>query len=401
MLRHASLVALALVAGVLVMSFSLAISIADTRPGLAAAIAPYLSTAKSRLAEVAFAMAVQGGHMENAEPVAQEAALLDPLNAAPIRTLAYVYRDRKEEKRADRFFAYALRLTRRDIGVDIDYVMEAVKQGDAEKAIHYLDLSLRTSRAGWDRLFPIMYQISGDPTVVPALANVLRNDPQWKWPFLDGLVRLGPNPVVAARLIQALEAHGPLVNDDLYRALIGRLIDTGHYSEALARYRVLAASKGVHSLTNGDFERRPLALPFEWTSILDDAIDTGVGKNPDKALGSSFYFKIPAGSDGELLRLLAVTDPGPHRLLALVGPALRGVPGDLTFDAECLGTGATIGHMVVARPAAGLHAFPFTVPSGCQGIRLYLRASADDSGDAWVSWLDQLTLQAVIGATAQ
>jgi hypothetical protein len=392
---------LALVAGGLVMSFSLAISVADMRPGLAAAIAPYLSMPRSRLADVAFAMAVQGGHLGNAEPLAKEAALLDPLNAAPIRTLGYVYRNRKDDKRADRFFAYAFRLTRRDIGVNMDYVMEAAKRGDAEKTIHYFDIALRTSRAGWDRLFPIIYQISGDPTVVPALANVLRNDPQWKWPFLDGLVRRGPNPVVAARLFQALETHGPLVNDDLYRALIGRLIDTGHYSEAFARYRVLATSKGVHSLTNGDFERRPLAVPFEWTRTLDDAIDTGVGKNPDKALGSSFYFKIPSGSDGELLRLLAVTDPGPQRFLALVGPSLRGVPGNLTFDAECLDTGGTIGHMVVARPASGLHAFPFTVPSACQAIRLYIRASADDSGDAWVSWLDQLTLQAVIGATAQ
>jgi hypothetical protein len=387
------LLAAALAVGILALSFSLAVSAAGTRPDVAAAIAPYLSAPKSRIAEVLLAAGMRSGDLTEAASQARAAALTDPLDVAAVRTLGFVRRTQKNDKQADALFAYANRLTRRDLGVNLDSAMQAAKRGDVNGTVHSVDLSLRTSVESWDRLFPLIYRISGDPAVVPALARVLQNNPQWKWPFLDGLVREGPDPVMTARLFAALEKSGPLNNDDLNRALIARLVEADRYPEALARYSSFAKSKGVRSLTNGDFERAPLGAPFEWTSLGEAALDTGVSKNAtDQAEGNSFYFRIPGGEDGELLRLTALLDQGPHRLSVVLGPALEGTPGSLVLNAECLSNGATIASETVDHPAAGSHAFSFLAPSNCPAVRLYLRANSADDGTAWVSWLDRLVL---------
>jgi hypothetical protein len=393
MRRRIFLLAAALVVGILAMSFSLAVSAAGTRPYVAAAIAPYLSAPKSRIAEILLAAGMQSGELTEAASQAQEAALTDPLDVAAVRTLGFVRRTQKNDRQADSLFAYANRLTRRDLGVNLDSAMQAAKRGDVNGTVHSVDLGLRTNVKSWDRLFPLIYRISGDPAVVPALARVLQNDPQWKWPFLTALVREGPDPVVTSRLFAALEKSGPINNDDLNRSLIARLVEAGRYPEALARYSSFAKSKGVRSLTNGDFERAPLSAPFEWTSLGGTALDTAISKNAtDPAEGNSFYFRVPAGVDGELLRVIAVLDQGAHRLSVVLGPALEGTPGGLVFSAECLGDGATIANETVDHPAAGPHAFSFSAPSKCPAVRLYLRANSADDGTAWVSWLDRLAI---------
>jgi hypothetical protein len=398
MTRRIILVFGALLVVALIMSFSLAMAVANTRPGFAASIAPYLSRPKARTAEVVLATTVQSGNTQEAEPLAREAAMLDPMNAAAVRTLAYVYRMGKNDLLANGLFNYANELTRRDLGVNLDYVMEAAKRGDANAAVHHFDVALRTSRGSWDRLFPLIYRLSEDPSIVPALAAVLAKEPQWKWPFLDGLVRDGPNSLVTARLLSELEKAGPVRNDDLHRALIGRLLDDGHYARAFSRYRVFAQQKGIQSLSNGDFDRTPLQLPFEWTALADDTIDAGVADNTtSKSLQKSFYFRVPPSANGELLRLTAVLGPGAHRLSARMGPALEGKAGELTFTAECLGSGTVLEDRTIEGPGGGNHSFGFAIPRNCPAVRLYLKARSLDDASPWVSWLDQLRLDAESG----
>jgi len=402
--RRALLIGVTLLGSALVMSFSLATAIARERPTIATIMAPYLSAPKAELAEAMLPIAMQA-EQQNLPPapirqaklrgasLARAAALLDPLNPAPIRTLAYLDRAEKRNASASQLIAYADKLSRRDLAVNLDFVMEAAKRGDLDQMLRYFDIALRTSRGSWDRLFPIIYQASVSPDIAAPLAKVLAKDPQWAWPFLDGLVRQGPDPLVTARLFDELETIRPIENDNLNRALIARLFETGNYAEAFARHRALVKSKGFTSVTNGDFEREPLGTAFEWSSIGETGLEVAIAQNSSsKALGKSLYFRVPEGSGGEIIRATMAIPPGQHLLSAELGEALQGVPGELTFEAECLGTGASIARRILTRPSAGRIKFDFVTPRNCPGVRAYIRANSIGTTDTWASWIDRIQL---------
>jgi len=393
LMRRAALVLAASVGGAVVMSFSLAMTAADNSPQVAAVLAPYLSEPKGELAQALLPAAMQGGDAKAVRALGREAALLDPLDPSPVRTLGYVERAQGNDAKASALFAYANTLTRRDLAVNLDFIMEAAKRGDAEAMIRHFSIALRTSRRSWDRLFPVIYQATVSEQVTAQLAAVLATQPQWKWAFLDGLVRQGPDSLMTARLFRELEALAPLENEEIERTLIARLLQDGHYAEAQARHKMLLSKKGNGSLSNGDFEREPLGTPFEWERLAGAALETSVSDNVvSNDLGRSLYFRVPAGADGELLRATAVLRPGRQELVARLGEPLQGQVGDLIFEAECLGSGAVIERAVLSRPAAGRLRIPFTVTGDCPAARLYLKARAPGPDAAWASWIDELEL---------
>jgi len=392
-MRRAGLVLAASIGGAVVMSFSLAMAAADNSPQVASLLAPYLGEPKAELAQALLPAAMQGGDAKAVRALGRQAALLDPLDPSPIRTLGYAERAKGRDDQANALFSYANTLTRRDLAVNLDFVMEAAKRGDAEAMIRHFSIALRTSRRSWDRLFPVIYQATASEEITAPLVRVLATDPQWKWAFLDGLVRQGPNPLVISRLFQELEALTPIENEEIERSLIARLIEGGHYAEAQARHRALLAKKGNGSLANGDFEREPLGTPFEWANLGGTALETSVSDNvTSKELGRSLYFRIPAGADSELLRLTAVLRPGQQELVALLGKPLQGQVGDIVLEAECLGSGAIADRVVLSRPTAARLRIPFSVPADCSAARLYLKVRAPGPDAAWASWIDNLEL---------
>jgi hypothetical protein len=142
---------------------------------------------------------------------------------------------------------------------------------------------------------------------------------------------------------------------------------------------------------NGDFERKPLGTPFEWSTIENSALEVAIAQNASsKDLGKSLYFRVPKGGDGEIIRASMALASGRHVLSANIGEALQGSPGELVFEAECLGTGASIARSVLDRPTANRISFAFIVPGGCPGVRVYIRARSSGPTHNWASWLDRI-----------
>ena len=383
-------VALVVVAAALLCWLSVAIAYSFVagrkQPAAALKLWPLSSVARTGLAE-RLAAADRGRAGESAR-WARAALTRDPVNAVAARQLGLAMALSGDEDGAARAFAYAARLSRRDLPTQLWLIEDAVRRGEVTQALRHYDLALRVGGEADTLLLPVLVKAADDPTVAPRLAELLRRRPSWRMRFADQLIYDGLKTPGQARLIPVLGLDlGRPVELDLLRRALDALVGSGRLAEAAALHRsVVPGSNG--GLRNGDFSRENSLPPFDWRLVDEPGLAAVVDASRSPPV---LLLTAAPGRGGEVAKQLISLPSGSYTIQLRFGNVQGPELSRPLIGVTCVGAEATaLSLRLPSAPERGRTARQaFTVPSGClhQWLSITIGRSFDDRdlGEPWLT----------------
>lgn len=375
------LATMAVVAGYVTVSHTMAQGMRRTDPARAYRLAPYDGRFAGALAQQRSGEDLTGAaRIAEVETLARRALRQDPTAVSGVVSLGLV-RLQQHNAAAGRLLTYAERLSRRDLPTQLWAIEDAVARNDIAGALRHYDVALRTSKQAPELLFPILASAIADPDVSNALVTFLRRKPQWTAAFIGYVAGSDTAPATVSRLFLDLQRNGLSISPDATAVVINRLIATNAIDAAWKHY---ARVRGVtdRQVARDPQFREHFGIPavFDWNLVNDDAIITSIdgGDTPD----GGFHFSVSSGSGGMVLHQLQLLTVGRYRINGKSADIDQ--PGaSLPYWSLTCESGHEIGRVVVpsSRQAGGRFAGTFDVPSGCPVQRLMLVARPTDTVD--------------------
>ena len=116
---------------------------------------------------------------ERSDYLAKQALRQDATAVAAVATLGINAQIRGETSRARRIFAYSRLLSRRDLRTGLWSIEDAVGRGNIDQALRNYDITLKTSRAASDLLFPVLSGAIDNAAIRDGLVPILATRPLW------------------------------------------------------------------------------------------------------------------------------------------------------------------------------------------------------------------------------
>lgn len=379
MIRGAVAVALALLAYVSV-TRSLATVIRSKDATRAVRLAPGDGRVAAAAAQSLIDADVTRPKLARAARLARRALDGDPTVSDAAAILGFDAQARGDAKGAGRWFAYAERLSRRELQTQIWLVEDLVSRGDVAGALHHYDIALRTSRKAPDLLFPILGLAIAQPEVRAALARTLAAKPPWSALFVQYVAAAGPDPLATAQLLEQLrrshvpvtaEARANTTNALVARGLMGqawRFYAAGHPGAARDRSR----DPGFTAAASD-----PSA--FDWAPINNGGVAVTIqqGSRPGDGL---LDFSVPPTLGGPLVQQAQLLPPGQYRLTGR-SAGIEQDPEARPYWVLTCRDGRELGRVALpdSRDQGGMFDGRFTVPAGCAMQMLSLIARSSDA----------------------
>lgn len=350
-------------------------------PERAHRLAPTDGKATALLAQQRFGEAQTSADRFRAAHLARQALRQDPTAVAGAATYGLQAQLGGDMAAARAAFAYAQKLSRRDLQTQLWAIEDAVGRGDVAAALRHYDIALRTSRRATDLLYPVLGSAITDPAIRAALVKTLAAGPAWRDGFVGFVSMNGTRPEATAQLFAALRGHGYQVPDEATAAV----------TTALVRRDALDAAWRYYTLVRGHSDRRHSrdpdfkavlaeATPFDWTAINDDGVSASIQRGET---GGVLDFAAPSGVGGVVVRQQQRLLPGGYRLEGRSGGIDQPASARPYWVLQCRG-GRELGR--VPLPASGARDGRFAgmvvVPRDCpeQVLSLVVRPSDAVSG---------------------
>lgn len=311
-----------------------------------------------------------------ADRLAREALRRDPTVVAAASTLGISAQISGHTLGARRLFAYAERLSRRDLQTQLWAIEDAVARGDVVGALRHYDVALRTSRAAPGLLFPILAQAVAEPSVRAALSRTLAAKPAWSAPFLLYAASSSSDPQATIDLFLQLRSAGVPASEEAGAALIGRLVSSNLFDLAWSYYATVRPGTDRRRSRDPRFTA-DLATPtaFDWAPVNDGGVSASVQRRDG---GGLVDFSAPATVGGPSLRQVQLLPPGDYRIEGHSAGINQPAGASPYWTLTCL-DGRELGRVPVSNSAqvGGGFAGRFTVPPSCsvQTLTLVLRPS--------------------------
>ncbi len=277
---------------------------------------------------------------------------------------------------ARRLFAFADRLSRRELQTQLWAIEDGVARGDVPAVLRNYDVALRTSRNAPDLLFPILAGAISEGTIRRELLRVLAGDPAWGPSFIN-YASANADPRAAVSLFQAMARRGMPVTDEPRARLVAALIRRGLAPQAWAYYA--ATRPGVDPRRSRDpafTGEAEIPTPFDWVPVDEGGVSASLQREGD---GGVFDFAAPTTVGGPLLRQTQMLPPGDYRLAGR-STDIEQAQDALPYWLLACGDGSELGRFDVPNSvqAGGRFAGRFTVPTGCPTQVLMLVARPVD-----------------------
>lgn len=378
-----SLALLAALAGYAGVSRTMGYTLRSGNAAQAHALAPGDGRVTAALAQRRAGTDATSADRAEADRLARLALLQDPTAVAAASTLGINAQIRGDTARARRVFAYAERLSRRELQTQLWAIENAVGGGDIAGALRHYDIALRTSRNASDLLFPVLASAMNDPAIRAALGGTLAARPAWGPSFIEYSAGGGADPRAAAGLLLALRRARAPVPELASAAVINALVAKGHPEQAWAYYA------SIRPGVDRRFSRDPRFTaelvhpsPFDWAPINDAGAATSIQRG-DR--GGVVDFAAPPGVGGPLLQQMQALPPGTYRLQGH-GSGIDQPAGSRPYWLLACAGGRELGRIVVPNSATEDGAFggQFDVPAGCpiQTLMLVARPSEAIAGSS-------------------
>lgn len=311
-----------------------------------------------------------------ADRLARLALRQDPTAVAAASALGLNTQIRGDVAGARRLFAYAERLSRRDLAMNVWAIEDAVGRGDVAGALRHYDLALRTSREAPALLFPILSSAIADGPVRHALVGTMSGRPIWAAQFVTYAADEGPAPEATVRFFADLRRARLPVADDAGATVMFKLMDRKRPEEAWAYYALTHPGADRRRLRDPDFAAyRPNASPFDWYVTNTAGLTVSIERDDHGGLADI----VAAPSIGGVaLRQVLLLPPGTYRL---EGRA-RGVDQPAVsrpYWALACSDGRELGRVEVlpSGQTGGGFSGPLNVPANCpvQALAFVIRST--------------------------
>ena len=365
----------------------------ERAPAWALRFVPFDARAQATLAERMLAPGRNRAGPRRVRALAAAALQRDPTAVDGATALGISFALTGDAVRAERAFAYASRLSRRDVPTQLWLIERSVQRNDIAGALSHYDPVLRTSPAMHTILFPILTNASAEPLVANELNRMLRGRPNWRPDFLSALLTGQYDPAALYTVTRGLLTPADTREREQLGLLFKRLTERQAFDLAWRAYLAALPERrsGGPGLWNGDFAQEPAIGPFDWSFPEDPAL--APERRPLGPAGG-FALYLPAGvtSDVEVARQLVRLEPGRYAVSARVG----NVSGDEAVRPRLVVRCAQEPQPELTRadfPTAteGGRSFTATVeiPAACryQWISVWVRGSFDQqlSETPWIS----------------
>ena len=326
-----------------------------------------------------------------ADDLARAALRGDPTVVSGVATLGINTQIRGDVVGARRIFAYAQRLSRRELLTELWSIEDAVGRGDVREALRHYDIALRTSRQAPGVLFPVLASALGEAPIRTELTRTLASKPEWSQLFIPFVAGNGSDPGAVARLFTDLRRARVAVPEDASAVLISRLADAGQPELAWRYYAVIRPGALREGSRDPRFAASP-AIPtiFDWVANTDGSVTASLQPARD---GGTISFSVPTGVGGLLMRQVQMLPPADYRLVGH-SAGVEGAPDTRPYWELACGGGAPLGRLVLpaSAQAGGQFSGTFRVPSGCAMQHLSLVARATDAPAGLSGQIDRVAL---------
>jgi hypothetical protein len=236
------------------------------------------------------------------------------ISAASIRTLGMLAAKDLQKDYATKLFETAEKISRRELLTQIMLIEAALASTEASKAIKHYDTMLRTSAVSRELLLPKLIAATGSPELLPLIAKVLNDGPEWRYEFYGQLMEKSPAIENVATLYQSLYGTKGSFHKAATADLINRLIEKKHFAIAQSIYEKVKLKSGKNIL---NFDRNADYQPFDWKFTNTAYIYTSLEKyEDDNKYSEHLYFQINDGGPKIIARKLVRLRPSYYTISA-------------------------------------------------------------------------------------
>jgi hypothetical protein len=326
-----------------------------------------------------------------ADRLARAALRQDSTAEIAASTLGIITQAQGNTAGARRLFAYAERLSRRDIQTQIWAIEDAVGRGNVPDALRHYDIALRTSRTAPDLLFPVLGSAIIDPTIRTALTATLAGNPAWGGPFIDYVAGNGTDSQATMDLFLELRRAGVPVSKDANATVISTLVSRGLVDTAWRYYSSVRGVADRRRSRDPNFAANVgTPSPFDWRPLNEGGISASI-QRADR--GGILDFSVPASVGGPLLQQIQILPPGVYLLDGHSAGIDQSEDTRPYWALTCV-DGRELGRVTMPSPTSpnGGFAGRFTVPAGCPVQTLALVAQPVDAAAGITGQVDRVRL---------
>lgn len=289
--------------------YSLGSAMARSSIDLAFAIDPSNPVIASRYALSEVSNPIQGNRPSNYREVAARALAQDPTASDAAVAIGISSQLQNEPALADKAFAYALMMSRRETRAHVWAIEQAATRGDINGALQHYDLALRTEQSATDALFPALISSTREPLVRRGIVRLFGSNPPWGPNFLNNAAMGGRAPRDIVSLFDELRDAGVKIGYPSDQLLATSLYNRGFREDAWNYYR--------RRINREPGTVRPFSptqayqTPFNWTlAEATGILPTIIRSGDDYVLDVS---KVPS-SAGQVAAQALRLRPGTYRL---------------------------------------------------------------------------------------
>jgi hypothetical protein len=358
---------------------------------LARRLAPYAGRITAQMAAVLSGPTATISDRIRADALARQALRQDPTAVVAVSTLGLNAQVRGDVTTARRLFAYAEKLSRRNLPTQLWAIEDAVVREDLVEALHHYDIALRTSARAPETLFPILASANIDPEVRTALIRTLATKPLWTNAFLVYLAAEAPDPRSTATLFLGLRRIGIAIPENALTGAVNALVADGFADEAWSFYASI--HDGVDRRRSRDpqftVDHDPVSL-LDWVTI-DNG---GTSGSIQRGNRGGVIFNVPASAGGPILQQVQILPPGTYRIVGRTSGIEQDPAVSPYWMLTCRKDGREFGRVMLPKSVAANGSFEgsFVVPADCPIQTLVLVARPSDSSSGLSGQIERAEL---------
>jgi hypothetical protein len=305
----------------------------------------------------------------------------DPTTVTAVSTLGINFGLNGDTPHVRQLFAYAEKLSRRDLRTQLWAIEYAVKEGDIVGALKHYDIALRTNPKISEILFPVLAEATTDLQVRAELIKLLLSKPEWSEAFINYAAARQTNPRAIASLFVDLRRAGIAVPNGAHARIVNALIAGGQADDAWTYYALIRANVDRRRSRDPQFNAGiEEASVFDWVAINDPGFTTSIQRGSKQG---AFEFSASPSIGGPMLRQMQMLPQGTYRLTVHSSGTYETPNAQPYWTLNCI-DGRELGRINLPNSTQenGRVSGIFSVPSGCavQALTLAARPSETVSG---------------------
>lgn len=327
----------------------------------------------------------------HADDLARVALRHDPTVVAAVATLGLNAQLRGDIAAARRLFAYAGKLSRRDLRTQLWAIEDAVGRSDIPGALYQYDVALRTQKVGGSLLFPILASALTDREIRTAVIKTMARGAPWGNDFTIYAAAASTSPKSVAQLLVGMKRAGLTVPEAAQARVVDALLAANDINGAWAYYASLrpGATRGA-SRDPRFTTQQEIPTQFDWVVVDNPDATSSVQGSP---AGGRFDFTASTSTNGPMLKQVQLLPVGDYVLEGTM-TGIEGAEATLPYWSLTCRDGKELGRAII--PANGRFAATMRVGSDCPLQVLTLVARASDQSSSIAGQVTHARLRPVV-----